>query len=357
MADTQQAPQPAALPTLPEGSIREAQEAFLSLTEPEEETPKKKEAETSEEEVEDVEESTEPEEETLEASDEESEEEEEDSEESEVEEEIVEEEDDTPGLYTVKINGEEQEVTEEELLKGYSRQQDYTRKTQELSEYRRQLDEAGQYYQQEVAKTQEARQQYIRSLSDAAQLNLASLKEYQNIDWERLKAEDKEEYLTKRDEFREAQANIQQLQQAQAQENEYQAQEHQQQFNHWAQEEYTKLVKLIPAWGVPEQQKAIAADLRTFANSKGFNDEEVKQLFDHRSIIILMQAKAWEDSQRKAQNLKTKKVKKKVKVVKSGKGVEKSASNKAVRHTKMKRLKQSGHVNDAVGLFEDFVDL
>jgi len=357
MADTQEAPQPAVIPTLPEGSVREAQEAFLSLTEPEEETPKKKEAETSEEEVEDVEESTETEEEALEASDEESEEEGEDSEESEVEEETVEEEDDTPQLYAVKVDGKDYEVTEEELLKGYSRQQDYTRKTQELSEYRKQLDDAGQFYQQEVAKTQEARQQYISSLASAAQLNLASLKEYQNIDWERLKAEDKEEYLTKRDEFREAQANIQQLQQAHAQENEYQAQEHQQQFNNWAQEEYTKLVQLIPAWGVPEQQKAIAAELRTFANSNGFNDEEVKQLFDHRSIIMLMKAKAWEDSQRKAQNLKTKKVKKKVKVVKSGKGVEKSASNKAVRRTEMKRLKQSGHVNDAVGLFEDFVDL
>ena len=44
MADTQEQPQPAVIPTLPEGSIREAQEAFLSLTEPEEETPKKKEA-------------------------------------------------------------------------------------------------------------------------------------------------------------------------------------------------------------------------------------------------------------------------------------------------------------------------
>jgi len=31
-----------------------------------------------------------------------------------------------------------------------------------------------------------------------------------------------------------------------------------------------------------------------------------------------MKAKAWEDSQRKSQNLKTKKVKKKVKVIKSG---------------------------------------
>ena len=361
MADTQQQPQPAVpSPNFPEGSIREAQDAFLSLTEPEEETPKKKEAETSEE-VEDVEESTEAEEESLEASEEESDEElkaeEEDSEESEVEEETTEEEDNTPDLYTVKINGEELEVTEEELLKGYSRQQDYTRKTQELSKYRQQLDEAGQFYQQEVAKTQEARQQYISSLASAAQINLASLKEYENIDWERLKAEDKEEYLTKRDEYREAQANIQQLQQSYAQENQQQAQEHQHQFNQWAQEEYGKLVNIIPAWGVPEQQKSIANDLRQFAMDQGFNEEEIKQLFDHRSIIILMQAKAWFDDQKRSKNLKTKKVKKKVKVVKSGKGVEKSASDKVVRKNNMKRLKQSGHVNDAVGLFEDFVDL
>jgi hypothetical protein len=357
MADTQEAPQPAVIPTLPEGSIREAQEAFLSLTEPEEETPKKKEAETSEEEVEDVEESTEPEEETLEASDEESEEEEEDSEESEVEEEIVEEEDDTPQLYAVKVDGKDYEVTEEELLKGYSRQQDYTRKTQELSEYRKELDQASQFYHQEIQATQEARQNYIDSVTTAIETNLTGLQEYQNIDWERLKAEDKEQFLVKRDEYREAQSNIEQLKQTHQQESQRQNSEHQQQFQQWAQSEHLKLVNIIPAWGEPEKQKAIAKDLREFAFSKGFNEEEIKQLFDHRSILIMMQAKAWEDNQRKSRNLKTKKVKKNVKVLKSGKGVEKSASNKAVRHTKMKRLKQSGHVNDAVGLFEDFVDL
>ena len=54
---------------------------------------------------------------------------------------------------------------------------------------------------------------------------------------------------------------------------------------------------------------------------------------------------------------KTKKVKKNVKVVKSGKGVEKKASDKSVRQNKMKRLQNSGQVNDGVGLFEDFVEL
>ena len=113
----------------------------------------------------------------------------------------------------------------------------------------------------------------------------------------------------------------------------------------------------MPDWGVPEKQKVIAKGLREFALSKGFNDEELGQLFDHRSILIMMQAKAWEDDKRKAKNIKTKKVKKNVKVVKSGKGVEKKASDKSVRQNKMKRLQNSGHVNDAVGLFEDFVEL
>jgi len=39
--------------------------------------------------------------------------------------------------YTVKVNGEEVAVTLDELQKGYSRTQDYTRKTQQLAEARK----------------------------------------------------------------------------------------------------------------------------------------------------------------------------------------------------------------------------
>ena len=46
-----------------------------------------------------------------------------------------------PGdLYTVKIDGDEQQVTLEELQNGYSRQQDYTRKTQELANQRKDIE-------------------------------------------------------------------------------------------------------------------------------------------------------------------------------------------------------------------------
>lgn len=45
-----------------------------------------------------------------------------------------------PGeTFTVKVDGNDVEVTLDELRNGYSRQQDYTRKTQELADHRKQL--------------------------------------------------------------------------------------------------------------------------------------------------------------------------------------------------------------------------
>ena len=53
-----------------------------------------------------------------------------------------------PTAYTVKIDGVEQEVTLDELRNGYSRQQDYTRKTQELAQKRKSFEDQ----QAELAK-------------------------------------------------------------------------------------------------------------------------------------------------------------------------------------------------------------
>ena len=350
-ADKQVAPHDIALPP-GEGSIIEAETAILGLMDPEKEKPETEEAQPSEEVSEGEPEASEEEPEAEEVEEETEDEEAESPEEEETEEEV-----DTPDVYTVKINGEDHEVTEDELIKGYSRQADYTKKTQELSQYRSQLDQAAQFYQTEVAATQEARQQYINSLAQGVQLSLSSLQEFENIDWERLKTEDKEEYLTKRDDFREAQNSVQKLKQTHAQEAEKQQAEQQHQFQNWAQTEHQKLVSILPDWGDPVKQKAIAGELREFAFTKGFAEEELAQLFDHRSILILMQAKAWEDDQKKVKTVKSKKIKNKPKVIKSGKGVQKSDSEKSKRTANMKRLRETGHHKDAVTLLEDFIDL
>lgn len=51
-----------------------------------------------------------------------------------------------PSTYTVKVGGETMEVSIEEALKGYQRQADYTRKTQELASEREQLSQAQQLW-------------------------------------------------------------------------------------------------------------------------------------------------------------------------------------------------------------------
>ena len=55
-----------------------------------------------------------------------------------------------PELYKVVIDGEEVEVSLDELQKGYSRQSDYTRKTQQLAQQRKEAESLQQDYAQRV---------------------------------------------------------------------------------------------------------------------------------------------------------------------------------------------------------------
>ena len=359
MVDTQQNPQIAGeLPQDP-GSIGTAQEALLSLLDLEEKAEAPEQPEDEEQpSTEDVEESDESEEEPEEV--EETEEEESpdaDDESPEVEEEAEDEEVEESTVYTVKVNGQDVEVSEDELIKGYSRQSDYTQKTQELAEYRRQLDQGAQQLQAEIAQTQQARAQYADAVATAIESNYAHLQNFANVDWERLKTEDREEYLTKRDEYRQAEDQINQLKQKHAEAAQQHQQEEAQQHQRMLQEEHQKMVSILPQWAEPETQRALAKSVTEFALSKGYTQEELSQLVDHRSILVLMQAKAYEDLTRKQTEVRKKKVKNKPKVVKTKAKKDKADANAVKRKEQMKRLAQTGRVDDAAGLFEDFVEL
>lgn len=58
-------------------------------------------------------------------------------------------------LYEVKVNGQTIKVPLAELTGGYSRQQDYTRKTTEIAEYRRQIDAEVAQYRQQLTEVQQ----------------------------------------------------------------------------------------------------------------------------------------------------------------------------------------------------------
>jgi len=342
MADTQTAP-------LPEpGSITEAQSAFLGLMEPEEVKPETEESAPTE----DVEESTEEtqDEPLEEVSEEESDEEEseEESEEDEVEEE--------PDVYAVKVDGEELEVSLDELISGYSRHSDYTRKTQELSSERSELAKVREQWSTEISQAQAERQQYIEALGQFIQQSMVGLEQYTNTDWETLREEDPIAFVTKKDEFRDAQERVRQAQAQQGIERQKQDQEFAKVKHLALQEEHKRLIAAVPEWNDPEKRGTLAKELSSYALSQGFKKEELQELIDHRSLIVLMKAQKYDALQNS--DVKAKKLKNKPKVIRAGKGAnKKSDTAKAKRIASMKRLKESGHVNDSVALFEDFVDI
>jgi len=357
MADTQQqAPHPAVMPsTALGGSVTEAQEAILGLLAPEEEQPEKEEAQPT-----DVEESqpTEEDESFEEEQSEESDDNEESAESDEMEESDEDDDSEEPEeitLYTVKVNGEDAEVTEEELIKGYSRHSDYTKKTQELAEERRNIEAAQSQYQSQLASMQQERQQYVQAVSQTIQNSMAGLQQYSDIDWPALKEQDPIEYITKRDEYREIQENVRANQHKVQVEQQKFAHEQKQERDHMLREEHGKLLEKMPEWGEPTEQKRLAKELRNYATAQGFLDEEVNSLIDHRSLVVLSKALKY-DALQKA-DVKSKKVKNKPRVVRAGKGSGKSADTKSKRTAQMKRLRGSGRIDDASALLEDFIDI
>ena len=73
------------------------------------------------------------------------------------------------------------------------------------------------------------------------------------------------------------------------------------------------------------------------------------------SLVVLMKAQKY-DALKKA-DVKSKKIKNKPKVVRSGVGIKKTQESKSKRIAQMKRLRGTGHIDDASTLLEDFIDI
>ena len=338
MAEKQEAPQAHEEQTQP-GSLWEAQEALLKMTEPEGETPETEEAEPAEEEEsQPVEEDESLEEESEESEGEDSEEADNRAEEGE-------------DLYAVTINGEEHTIPLDELLKGYSRHSDYTRKTQELSEQRRNIEAHHNQWNAEIQQIQTERQQYVNALQNVVENSMGALDQFATVDWESLKNENPLEYITKRDEFRETQDKVRQAQFQQQQAHQAHQQESQRNHTRVLQEEHGKLIEALPEWKEAQSRQQLSSEIKDYALSQGYTSEEIGSLIDHRSLMTLYKAMKFDKAS--SPNVVNKKVKNKPKVIRAGSPRTKADVGKQKHTAKMKRLRGSGHVDDAASILED----
>ena len=193
----------------------------------------------------------------------------------------VQEEEPTP-TYRVKVGKDELDVPLDELLKGYSRTADYTRKTQEIAETRKAV-EADRAKIEEAAKLRDT---YAQRLSVIEQMlnqdpgeDLATLKETDPIGYAVKVAEQSE---------REKQLNaVRAEQQRLAQQQ--QAEQGERLKAHLA-TEGQKLAEAIPELSDPAKGQAIRTDIRNYAQKLGFSEQELAQVYDSRAVTALYKA-------------------------------------------------------------------
>ena len=243
-----------------------------------------------------------------------------------------------PRTYTVKIDGKDTEVTEDELLSGYSRQADYTRKSQVLAEQRKKMDE-------ELAATQQERQQYQSQLEQFKIQADSKLEEFKSVDWTKLKEEDPMEYALKRDQYRELQENKRLVAEEQQNLAQKQQAEMQTKWNEELARQQEVMAQRLPEWNDPEKGPKLKQNIKSFALKKGFTEQEVDSLIDARSVDVLHKAMMYETLLEA--NISQKKAKVVPKVQRPGAPSTKSEVNsEKVKQTRA-RLKRSGRVDDA----------
>ena len=201
-------------------------------------------------------------------------------------------------------------------------------------------------------RLEQERQMYANGLQMLQEQQAAKLKPFESVDWESLKSEDPYQYMIKKDEYRDAQERVTNIQQQQHLVQQEQAQQAQQARAHFVQQEYSRLVEALPEWN--DSKSTIKKDVQDYAISAGFLPEEVNQLADHRSVLLIKKAMEYDKLTKKVAP-KKKAVKKVPKVQKSGRGNSKEEVAAETIKKKRARLQKSGKQDDAASIFYDML--
>lgn len=200
-----------------------------------------------------------------------------------------------PQIFSVKVDGKEVEVTLEELQKGYSRTQDYTRKTQQIAEARKQTEA-------ELQAVRAEREQYAQLLS-ALESQVQQVAQ-PNIDWDRLYQEDPIEWVRQREVMRENQEKSAAIQSEQQRLAQLSQQEQAQFMQQKLQQEQEALLAAIPDWKDAKKAQAEKALLVEFGQKIGFTPDELKSVVDHRAVLMLRKAALYDQMMSKRGNIK-----------------------------------------------------
>ena len=326
------------------GNLGDAQAAILSLMEPEGQTEDSNEVVENES----LDEGEALEEAEYEESDEDLDSDDDDAEDLDDDYDEDESEPEQADTFTVKINGENVDVSLDELQNGYSRQADYTKKSQALAEERKQFS-----HDRDAVLLE--RQQYSQLLG-ALQQQLTAFDE-PAPDWDRLFDEDPIEGARQERQYRLRTEQRQQKMQAIAIEqqrvNDANAQEQQQQMRGLIQSEAAQLPELIPEWRDEKIANKQREQLREYLIDQGVAEEELGALVRANHIKVLRKAMLFDQGQKRVR--KAQKAGQGGKTVRSGSRQQQVKPSQRKTKAAFQRLKQNGSTENAASIIESML--
>ena len=192
--------------------------------------------------------------------------------------------------YKVKVDGKEEEVTLDELAKGYSRTADYTRKTQELAQHRKALESEAAAARQERAQLA----QNLKLLEEA--ISEITPKE---PNWEKLRVEHPDKFAAVWAEWNQGEKDRAEIRKQREEAEKKVAADHYRTIQETIKAEREKLLAAIPEWKDEKVEKAEKAEMVKFAESLNYTIDDLKGITDHRAFLLIRDAMRYRKSQEK----------------------------------------------------------
>jgi len=244
-----------------------------------------------------------------------------------------------------KVDGEEDEISLTDVIRSYQKEQHVNRKSEEVSNAQKKFEAERQQRLKEIS----AELENVQGMADVLKQHILG-DEKDSQYWKDLREADPAEYAARRQDYNDRKAAFESLQndvKSKIKEKQDQlSSEYQKQVQSYLSEQATALPKKIPEWKDSKVAKAESEQIRTWMESVGFSPEEIGSVADARHVSILRKAMLYDKGGNKAA-VKDKKVIPLTKSLKPGTKSSKPSIQSAAAQSAIKRLGQTGHVDDA----------
>jgi hypothetical protein len=254
-----------------------------------------------------------------------------------------------PETFTVRVNGEEMPVTRDELLRGYSRTQDYKQKTARLAEERRSVESERQALAAQRQQLEQTRAQAYSLALEHATEDALTVARGAKTDWSALSRQDPVkaqsdwfEYQAARE--RVGQAILQARHQAATQQEAAVRQAIAQQQEHLVGQARATL-DAIPELQDAARAPALLADLKHYLGTVGFDASELDGISDHRLMVVARDAMLYRQMLAKQRSVAAKKLAEAPRVMSPKRSDAKSADADELRSLR-KRAQETGKLRD-----------